>query len=107
MGACGALAAAPMLNLGRYRLFAASDAEYSERAIRLVRESTVIDMLSPFKISGTQHRKLMTDPDSFAADLPQFRDSGISSPPTTSTSCASTAPPTWSASRAPARSACC
>jgi len=36
--------AAPMLNRGRYRLFADSTAEYSARAIRLVEETTVIDM---------------------------------------------------------------
>jgi membrane dipeptidase len=38
------LAAAPMFNIGRYRLFANSGTEYSERAVRLMQEATVIDM---------------------------------------------------------------
>ena len=36
----------PFVNIGRYRVFAAAPDEYSERAIRLVNESLVIDMLS-------------------------------------------------------------
>ena len=43
--------AAPMLGIGRYRLFATSAAEYSARCIDLMRQSTVIDMLSPLTIS--------------------------------------------------------
>lgn len=41
----GALAA-PMFNRGRYRVFAAVPNEYSARAVDLVRQSTVVDMLS-------------------------------------------------------------
>jgi len=44
----GALAASPFINLGRYKVFAASETVYSDRAITLVNESLVIDMLSLF-----------------------------------------------------------
>ena len=39
------VAAAPMLNIGRFKIFARSPTEYSARAVDLVRQSTVIDML--------------------------------------------------------------
>lgn len=71
------LAAAPYVNLGRYRLFAWSDAEYSARCVKLVRESIVIDMLGLLSL-GPNGQTWMRDPDSFtAADLQRFRDSGI------------------------------
>jgi membrane dipeptidase len=67
--------AAPMINLGRYRLFAQSTRTYSARAVDLVGRSTVIDMLAPFAIGS---RPWLRDPASFtAADLQRFRDSGI------------------------------
>ena len=67
--------AAPMINRGRFRLFAASTAEYSTRAVDLVRRSVVIDMLSPFKLGPT---RWFSNPDSFTpADLQRFKDSGI------------------------------
>ncbi|HEY6403677.1 MAG TPA: membrane dipeptidase, partial [Blastocatellia bacterium] len=66
---------APMINLGRYRLFAGSNQEYSARSVELVGRSVVIDMLSPFKLGSTTW---FTDPDSFKqADFQRFRDSGI------------------------------
>ncbi len=48
--ATATVVAAPFVNLGRYRAFAASDAEYSDRAISLVNDSLVIDMLSLFDL---------------------------------------------------------
>src|SRR5689334_22691760 len=69
---------APMINRRRFRIFSSSSTEYSERAIRLVRESLVIDMLSPFKISPSQSTKWLTHPESMtAAEIQRFRDSGI------------------------------
>jgi membrane dipeptidase len=66
---------APMLNRGRYRLFAGSNVEYSARAVELVGRSTVIDMLSPFKLGSTTW---FTNPDSFKqSDFQRFKDSGI------------------------------
>ena len=46
VAAAATVAAMPFVNIGRYRVFAAAPDEYSERAIRLVNESLVIDMLS-------------------------------------------------------------
>ncbi len=78
-GASVGLIAAPMLNFGRCRIFANPPKEYSTRAIDLVRQSTVIDMLSPFTLDSVKQAKWMTDPESFtAADLQPFKDSGIS-----------------------------
>ena len=52
----GALAAgafvAPMINRGRFELFAQSTEKYSARAIDLLRQSTVLDMLNPFSLIG-------------------------------------------------------
>jgi len=71
------LAVAPYVNLGRYRVFPWSSAEYSARCVKLVRESIVIDMLGLLSL-GPNGDKWMTNPDSFtAADLQRFRDSGI------------------------------
>lgn len=70
--------AAPMINRGRYRLFAGSPITYSARAIELMKRATVIDMLSPFIISPSMGAKWFSNPDSLtAADLQKFRDSGI------------------------------
>src|SRR5688572_22215612 len=51
-GTAGAIVTAPMLNIGRFRLFAHGTQEYSARCIKLMQESTVLDMLSPLTISG-------------------------------------------------------
>jgi len=79
-GAVAGLAtmAAPMINRGRFRLFAASPVEYSSRAIGLVGRSTVIDMLSPFTLNFTKSAKWFNNPELFTtADLQPFKDSGI------------------------------
>ena len=69
--------AAPMLNLGRFRLFAATT-EYSARAVDLVGESLVIDMLSPLTINSETIERWGPACDGFAAaDLEEFRGSGI------------------------------
>ena len=44
--AAGAAVAAPMLNFGRFKAFAAGERTYSARAVDLVNRSLVIDMLS-------------------------------------------------------------
>ena len=70
--------AAPMINRGRYQLFASSAKEYSARAIDLVKRSTVIDMLSPFTLNFGKQAKWFANPESFTAtDLQPFKDSGI------------------------------
>jgi membrane dipeptidase len=66
---------APVVNRGRYHVFAGSKQEYSSRAVELVGRSVVIDMLSPFKLGSTTW---FTNPDSFKqADFQRFKDSGI------------------------------
>src|SRR5687767_8461384 len=79
MVAAGAgVLAAPMINRGRYRIFANSPNEYSSRSIDLMKRATVIDMLSILTLDFAKQDKWMTDPDSFtAADIQPFKDSGI------------------------------
>lgn len=79
MAVAGAgLVAAPMLNFGRFQLFANSTAEYSARAIGLVKQSTVVDMLSVMTLDFTKQDKWFKDPGTFtAADLQPWKDSGI------------------------------
>lgn len=69
------LAAAPFVNRHRYRLFGSQQATYSKRAIDLVTTTTVIDMLSPFKIG--QSTWMQRPSDFTRTDLQRFRDSGI------------------------------
>jgi membrane dipeptidase len=77
-GAAFGTLAAPMINRGRYRLFASSPKEYSARAIELMARSTVIDMLSPFTLDFPKQAKWFANPESFTvADLQPFKDSGI------------------------------
>lgn len=78
VAAAGAAVFAPMVNIGRYRLFAESPTEYSARAIRLVTESLVIDMLSPITINFPVMAGWAADPESFTdADFQRYLDSGI------------------------------
>ena len=69
---------APMINIGRFRIFAGSPTEYSARAIDLVKQSTVIDMLSVLTLDFAKQDKWMANPELFtAADLQPYKDSGI------------------------------
>ena len=74
-----AVAGAPFVNLGNYRLFADSAAVYSDRAIRLVNESLVIDMLSLLDLGRLiQAETTGSDPFSFTREeLLAVRESGI------------------------------
>jgi len=79
--ATAATLAAPFFNRNRYTLFAQSAQQYSERAVRLVRESLVIDMLNQFLYRRDLQGKLrqwLSKPGAFTLpDFEQFRDSGI------------------------------
>lgn len=75
---------APAVLRGRYRLFAQSPQEYSARALRLVTESPVVDMLCQFAFAD--HRgegppravAWMRDPLAFTEDdFARYRDSGV------------------------------
>ena len=73
-----ALLAAPMINRGRFRLFANSATEYSSKAIDLIGRSTVIDMLSVLTLNFPMQGKWFKDPETFtAAELQPFIDSKI------------------------------
>lgn len=78
-GAVAAVAVSPFVNMGRYQLFAASQYEYSDRAISLVNDSLVMDMLSLFDLV----RPLRafgdgSDPHIYSREeLLAIRDSGI------------------------------
>jgi membrane dipeptidase len=72
------LLAAPMFNRGRYAIFANLQTQYSARAIDLVKQSTVIDMLSVMTLDFNKQNRWFKNPESFtAADLQPFKESGI------------------------------
>ena len=72
------LVAAPFVNRNRYQIFADSKTEYSKRAVDLIGQSTVIDMLGLLTLDFGKQAKWMADPESFTtADLQPFKDSGI------------------------------
>ena len=76
--ASAGLLAAPMLNRGRFRIFANSTVEYTSRTIDLVQQSVVIDMLGPFTLDFAKQNRWFTNPESFtASDLQPYKDSGI------------------------------
>jgi len=69
---------APMINRGRFRLFANSSTDYSNKTVDLIGRTTVIDMLSVLTLDFNKQNKWHKDPESFtAADLQPFIDSGI------------------------------
>ena len=71
--------AAPMINRGRYSVFADSTVEYSKRAVELMQRATVMDMLGPLTLDFPKQAKWFANPGSFtAADLQPYKDSGIS-----------------------------
>ncbi len=78
-----ALAGAPAVLRGRYRLFAKSTTEYSARAVRLVERTVVIDMLNQFRFADYAEHPPKSElwlrtPRSFTeADFQQYRTSGI------------------------------
>lgn len=76
--ATAALVAAPMINRGRFHLFANSTTEYSRQAIDLIGRTTVIDMLAVLTLDFPKQTKWFRDPETFtAADFQPYRDSGI------------------------------
>jgi membrane dipeptidase len=69
---------APMINRGRFSLFARSETEYSARTVDLVRSSTVIDMLGLLTLNYRKLAAWAADPGRFRqADFIRLRDSGI------------------------------
>lgn len=77
-------ATAPAILRGRYRLFAQLPDEYSARTIRLMQESTVIDMLCQFAFEDYRKddvplaTRFLREPAAFTAEhFAMFRDSGV------------------------------
>ncbi|HYG81073.1 MAG TPA: membrane dipeptidase [Pyrinomonadaceae bacterium] len=78
-GAAAAALVAPMVNRGRYKLFAHSSKEYSARAVGLVGRSLVVDMLNPMTLDADTEARWLSDPESFGpAEARAFKESGIS-----------------------------
>ena len=69
-----ALAAGPLINVGRFQVFAATPQKYSARAIKNVQRSLVIDMLGVLKLDFTPEAFATPATEEFAA---MFRSSGI------------------------------
>src|SRR3954466_4945639 len=69
---------APMINRGRFRLFADDRVEHSGRAVELVARSTVIDMLGLLTLDWPRLDLWQREPQRFlAADFRRFQGSGI------------------------------
>jgi membrane dipeptidase len=68
----------PMINRGRFSLFARSGTEYSTRTVDLVRGATVIDMLGLLTLNYRKMSTWQTDPGRFQqSDFHRLRESGI------------------------------
>jgi membrane dipeptidase len=64
----------PMINIGMYQAFGASEKRYSARAIKIVERSLVIDMLAPLKLDFTPGAFALP---ASAAEAAMTRSSGI------------------------------
>jgi len=78
-----AVSGAPAMLRGRFQLFAQSSAEYSARAIQLVAETTVVDLLNQFRFADYSEKPPKSElwlnkPGSFTpADAAIYQGSGI------------------------------
>lgn len=77
-GALAGLITAPMINLGRYRLFASSAAEYSARTLALMERCTVLDLLGVLSIDNTWRQWAGRAEYFTEEDFEPYRRSGIS-----------------------------
>jgi membrane dipeptidase len=69
---------APLINRGRFSLFAQSETEYSARTLDLIQSATVIDMLGLLTLNYRKMSTWQTEPARFQpADFHRLRDSGI------------------------------
>jgi membrane dipeptidase len=70
--------AGPMINRGRYNLFADTRSEHSARAVELVGRSMVIDMLGLLTLDWPKLHAWQHDPGAFGgSDLQKLRSSGV------------------------------
>ena len=81
--AAAGLAGAPFMLRGRFRVFAQPATEYSSRAVRLMQETPVVDLLNQFLFQDYSERppkieRWLTKAGSFtAADAERYKGSGI------------------------------
>jgi membrane dipeptidase len=76
--AAAGILGAPMINRGRFTLFGSAPDTYSTRTIDLIKQSIVVDMLSPMTLDFDKQSKWFADPESFTtSDLQPYKDSGI------------------------------
>lgn len=71
------LMGAPMINMGRYRLFASSPVEYSARTLALMERCTVLDLLGVLSIDNRWREWAGRAETLTEADLEPYRRSGI------------------------------
>jgi membrane dipeptidase len=77
-GASAAMMAAPMINLGRFQLFAGSATEYSKRTIDLIQRSLVVDMLCVLTLDFPLMNRITANPELFSTEMfGKWKDSGI------------------------------
>lgn len=77
------IGAAPAIARGRFRVFAESADKYSARAIRIVEDATIVDLLNQFRFPDFSEKpprieRWLRQPDTFTPnDAVLYRDSGI------------------------------
>ncbi len=84
IGLGGIILGMPFINLGQFQLFASTTKKYSRKAIDLVTESLVMDMLSPLSLDltgvekGIYNEKMDSSGDGLTdQEIQDYRDSGI------------------------------
>lgn len=83
LAASAAIVGAPAVLRRRFRLFANATTEYSERAIRLVRSTVVVDLLNQFRFADTAQQpplsvRWLRQPGAFtAANWEEYKSSGF------------------------------
>lgn len=76
--AAAGILAAPLINRGRFRIFAQSPAEYSALTLDLIQSSLVVDMLGLLTLNYRKLIEWQTRPENFhPSDLARLKASGI------------------------------
>lgn len=77
-GTAGGIVTAPMINIGRFRVFAGVEREYSARTIDLIESSLVIDTCAFLTMNEPKMQGWFRDPDSYPEEeWEKVRTSGI------------------------------
>ena len=77
-GTAGGILVAPMINIGRFRVFAGVEREYSARTIDLIGSSLVIDMTAFLTMNAPKMQGWFSDPDSYPEEeWEKVRTSGM------------------------------